>query len=118
MNVGLLAGFGNFSWAGQVVHVSCQHQALLNAAITVIMELIRSLAVEHDGLSIFCGVGERSREGRDLHGEMQDSAIMHLGNSDMSGSPWLEGRNTFANLEVSANFNFRGQCFSLASNRL
>ena len=35
MNVGLLAGFGNFSWAGQVVHVSCQHQALLNAAITV-----------------------------------------------------------------------------------
>ena len=72
----------------------------------VIMELIRSLAVEHDGLSIFCGVGERSREGRDLHGEMQDSAIMHLGNSDMSGSPWLEGRNTFANLEVSANLEF------------
>jgi hypothetical protein len=32
--------------------------------------------------------------------------IMHLGNSDMSGSPWLEGRNTFANLEVSANLEF------------
>jgi photosystem I P700 chlorophyll a apoprotein A1 len=35
MNVGLLAGFGSFSWAGQMVHVSYQRQALLSAAVTV-----------------------------------------------------------------------------------
>lgn len=42
----------------------------------VIMELIRNLAVEHGGLSLFSGVGERTREGNDLYGEMQDSGII------------------------------------------
>ena len=41
----------------------------------VIMELIRNLAVEHGGFSIFCGVGERSREGKDLYGEMQEWSL-------------------------------------------
>jgi len=44
----------------------------------VIMEMIRNLAVEHGGLSIFSGVGERSREGKDLYGEMQESRILNL----------------------------------------
>ena len=39
----------------------------------VIMELIRNLATEHGGLSLFAGVGERTREGNDLYYEMQDS---------------------------------------------
>jgi hypothetical protein len=38
--------------------------------------MIRNLAVEHGGLSIFSGVGERSREGKDLYGEMQESRIL------------------------------------------
>ena len=42
----------------------------------VIMELIRNLAVEHGGLSLFSGVGERTREGNDLYDEMQDSGII------------------------------------------
>merc|ERR1712203_41988 len=42
----------------------------------VIMELIRNLAVEHKGLSLFAGVGERTREGNDLYCEMQDSGII------------------------------------------
>ena len=42
----------------------------------VIMELIRNLAIEHGGLSIFAGVGERTREGNDLYYEMQDSGII------------------------------------------
>jgi F-type H+-transporting ATPase subunit beta len=42
----------------------------------VIMELIRNLAVEHGGLSLFAGVGERTREGNDLYCEMQDSGIV------------------------------------------
>lgn len=46
----------------------------------VIMELIRNLAVEHSGLSIFCGVGERSREGKDLYIEMQESQIIKFNN--------------------------------------
>ena len=42
----------------------------------VIMELIRNLAMEHDGQSVFSGVGERSREGNDLYHEMITSVII------------------------------------------
>ena len=42
----------------------------------VIMEFIRNLATEHSGLSLFAGVGERTREGNDLYCEMQDSGII------------------------------------------
>jgi F-type H+-transporting ATPase subunit beta len=51
----------------------------------VIMELIRNLAIEHGGLSLFAGVGERTREGCDLYGEMQDSGIISISNTK-SGS--------------------------------
>jgi F-type H+-transporting ATPase subunit beta len=40
------------------------------------MEFIRNLATEHSGLSLFAGVGERTREGNDLYYEMQDSRIL------------------------------------------
>ena len=40
------------------------------------MELIRNIAIEHGGLSLFAGVGERTREGNDLYYEMQDSSII------------------------------------------
>lgn len=42
----------------------------------VIMELIRNLATEHAGFSLFAGVGERTREGNDLYYEMQDRTII------------------------------------------
>ena len=42
------------------------------------MELIRNLAVEHGGLSLFSGVGERTREGNDLYSEMQQSGIIRV----------------------------------------
>ena len=42
------------------------------------MELIRNLAIEHGGLSLFAGVGERTREGNDLYYEMQDSSIIYI----------------------------------------
>jgi F-type H+-transporting ATPase subunit beta len=42
----------------------------------VIQELIRNIASEHGGYSIFAGVGERSREGNDLYGEMRDSGVL------------------------------------------
>ena len=46
----------------------------------LIMELIRNLAVEHSGLSLFCGVGERTREGNELYFEMQASSIIAMSN--------------------------------------
>jgi F-type H+-transporting ATPase subunit beta len=42
----------------------------------IIQELIRNLAEEHEGLSAFCGVGERSREGNDLYLEMKESGVL------------------------------------------
>jgi len=42
----------------------------------LIQELIRNLAEEHEGLSAFCGVGERSREGNDLWLEMKESGVL------------------------------------------
>ena len=42
----------------------------------LIMELIRNIAYEHNGYSVFAGVGERSREGNDLWHEMTDSGVI------------------------------------------
>jgi F-type H+-transporting ATPase subunit beta len=42
----------------------------------LIQELIRNIAEEHSGLSAFCGVGERSREGNDLWLEMKESGVL------------------------------------------
>jgi F-type H+-transporting ATPase subunit beta len=42
----------------------------------VIMELIRNIATEHGGTSVFAGVGERSREGNDLWKEMNESGVV------------------------------------------
>jgi F-type H+-transporting ATPase subunit beta len=40
------------------------------------MELIRNIAVEHEGSSVFTGVGERTREGNDFYHEMKDSKVL------------------------------------------
>lgn len=42
----------------------------------MIQELIRSIAAEHSGLSMFAGVGERTREGNDLYREMSESGVL------------------------------------------
>lgn len=43
----------------------------------LIQELIHNVASEHNGCSVFCGVGERTREGNDLWGEMKDSGVLN-----------------------------------------
>ncbi len=43
----------------------------------LIMELIRNIATEHGGFSVFSGVGERTREGNDLYYEMQESGVIN-----------------------------------------
>ncbi|MCP4631815.1 MAG: F0F1 ATP synthase subunit beta [candidate division Zixibacteria bacterium] len=42
----------------------------------IIQELIRNIATEHGGYSVFCGVGERTREGNDLWLEMKESGVL------------------------------------------
>ena len=44
----------------------------------LIQELINNIAQEHSGLSVFCGVGERTREGNDLYHEMIESGVIKL----------------------------------------
>jgi F-type H+-transporting ATPase subunit beta len=61
----------------------------------VIMELIRNIATEHGGYSIFTGVGERSREGNDLWLEMQNSGVLDrtvLVFGQMNESPGVRSR--------------------------
>ena len=43
----------------------------------LIMELIRNIATEHGGYSVFTGVGERTREGNDLYYEMKESGVLN-----------------------------------------
>jgi F-type H+-transporting ATPase subunit beta len=42
----------------------------------IVMELINNIAKHHSGTSVFCGVGERTREGNDLWQEMKDSGVL------------------------------------------
>jgi len=48
------------------------------------MELINNIATKHSGLSVFAGVGERTREGNDFYHEMQESGVVYL--KDLSQS--------------------------------
>jgi F-type H+-transporting ATPase subunit beta len=61
----------------------------------VITELIRNIAAEHGGYSVFTGVGERSREGNDLWLEMQESGVLErtvLVFGQMNESPGVRSR--------------------------
>ena len=46
----------------------------------IMMELINNIAVNHGGLSVFAGVGERTREGNDLYNEMMESGVINKDN--------------------------------------
>nr|QKW93711.1 ATP synthase subunit beta [Vitiosangium cumulatum] len=50
----------------------------------LLQELIRNVAVERGGFSVFAGVGERTREGNDLYHEMQDSKVIKIDNLEES----------------------------------
>jgi F-type H+-transporting ATPase subunit beta len=42
----------------------------------VMMEMIHNIAMQHGGISVFAGVGERTREGNDLYMEMKESGVL------------------------------------------
>src|SRR4029077_18242117 len=48
------------------------------------LELIRNIAIEHSGYSVFTGVGERTREGNDFYLEMKESQVLKLDNLEES----------------------------------
>ena len=73
----------------------------------LIQELIHNVAVEHDGYSVFTGVGERSREGNDLWHEMRGSSVADktaLVFGQMNESPGVRMRVALAGLTMAEHF--------------
>jgi F-type H+-transporting ATPase subunit beta len=73
----------------------------------LIQELINNLAQEHGGLSVFCGVGERSREGNDLWLEMKESGVLDktiLVFGQMNEPPGARMRVALAGLTIAEYF--------------
>ena len=60
----------------------------------VIMELINNIAIKHGGVSVFGGVGERTREGNDLWLEMQESGVIHPDDPGKSRAALIYGQMT------------------------
>ena len=56
------------------------------------MELINNIALQHSGLSVFAGVGERTREGNDFYYEMQESKVVDLDNPKNSKVAMVYGQ--------------------------
>ncbi len=73
----------------------------------VITELIRNIATEHGGYSVFTGVGERSREGNDLWLEMQQSGVLErtvLVFGQMNESPGVRSRVALTGVTMAEYF--------------
>ena len=73
----------------------------------IIMELIRNIAAEHGGFSVFTGVGERSREGNDLWLEMQRSGVLDrtvLVFGQMNESPGVRSRVALTGVTMAEYF--------------
>ena len=56
------------------------------------MELINNIATEHSGLSVFAGVGDRTREGNDFYYEMQESGVVNVEEMDKSKVAMVYGQ--------------------------
>jgi F-type H+/Na+-transporting ATPase subunit beta len=77
----------------------------------LIQELIRNIAEEHEGLSAFCGVGERSREGNDLWLEMKESGVIDktmLVFGQMNEPPGARMRVALSGLTMAEYFREQG----------
>lgn len=79
----------------------------------IIQELIRNIGTEHKGVSVFAGVGERSREGNDLWHEMQESGVLKstvLVFGQMNEPPGIRARVGLTGLTMAEYFKEqRGQ---------
>ena len=78
----------------------------------VIMELINNVAQQHGGYSVFCGVGERTREGNDLWLEMQESGVINkavLCYGQMNEPPGARLRVALSGLTMAEYFRDEGK---------
>lgn len=78
----------------------------------LIQELINNIAKEHGGLSVFTGVGERSREGNDLYHEMMESGVISktaLVFGQMNEPPGARMRVALTGLTMAEYFRDKGQ---------
>ncbi|MDR3595489.1 F0F1 ATP synthase subunit beta [Clostridium sp.] len=78
----------------------------------LIQELINNIAKQHGGLSVFTGVGERSREGNDLYHEMKDSGVIDktaLVFGQMNEPPGARMRVALTGLTMAEYFRDKGQ---------
>lgn len=73
----------------------------------VIQELINNIAKQHGGCSVFAGVGERTREGNDLYGEMRDSGVLDklsMVFGQMNEPPGSRARVALSGLSIAEYF--------------
>ena len=76
----------------------------------IIMELINNIAKQHGGISVFAGVGERTREGNDLYGEMKESGVLNktaLVYGQMNEPPGARMRVALSGLTMAEYFRDR-----------
>ncbi len=76
------------------------------------MELIRNIAIEHSGFSVFAGVGERTREGNDFYHEMTDSNVLDkvsLVYGQMNEPPGNRLRVALTGLTMAEKFRDEGR---------
>ncbi len=76
------------------------------------MELIRNIAIEHSGFSVFAGVGERTREGNDFYHEMKESSVLDkvsLVYGQMNEPPGNRLRVALTGLSIAENFRDDGR---------
>jgi F-type H+-transporting ATPase subunit beta len=77
-----------------------------------LMELIRNIAVEHSGYSVFAGVGERTREGNDFYHEMTEGGVIDkvaLVYGQMNEPPGNRLRVALTGLTIAENFRDEGR---------
>jgi F-type H+-transporting ATPase subunit beta len=77
-----------------------------------IMELINSIATQHSGLSVFAGVGERTREGTQLYGEMEEGGVLDklaMVFGQMNEPPGVRLRVALSGLTMAEHFRDEGR---------
>src|SRR5210317_1639604 len=73
----------------------------------VMMEMVNNIAMHHGGISVFCGVGERTREGNDLYHEMKESGVLPkaaLVYGQMTEPPGVRSRVALTGLSAAEYF--------------
>jgi F-type H+-transporting ATPase subunit beta len=79
----------------------------------LLMELMHNIAIQHHGISVFCGVGERTREGNELILSMRESGVINnavLVFGQMNEPPGIRFRTPFTGLTIAEYFrDYKGQ---------